>query len=682
MSLLRKLTSPSSVALIGVSKKTGKGALNPLQVLLDFGYKGKIYPVNPNANVILGFECYRTVQDIPEIPELAVIMVRRELVPEILRECAKKGITTAVIISDGFAEADSKGKQLQEELTEICKNTGIRVLGPNSMGVVNHYSLFTTSFVKVSSKKAPVAFVGQSGLFVQGFSNLHIGKAIDIGNGCDIGFSELVSELLDDPEIEIIALHIEELKDPNSFLNTIRKKGLKKPIVIFKSGKYEKAKKAIMSHSGSIAADYMFYKAFFSSSGIILVKSTQELEDVVYLLSKINIPSKRNVGIITPSGGAGIICIDTVDENGFSVANLSEKSLNEIKKVYPEYYEPSNPLDIMSATFRHGYRQVYTKALEVMTKDENVDIIFCINGAPTLKTISSFVKERPVKKPVISWVIGDYREEEVKALTSDAPVAVFSNPERAFKALDMCMRNQEERKIISEDQIELLEIKEKDKIKIKDIFKETRRQGLSYIFSETFSILEILSLRIPKSLIFKSLAIEENKVFEHLSPPVCIKFETRYGLHKKKEGLMSLGIVDGISLKKAAEEIASRIKKEDIRSILIQEMVESGVELFLGVKRDKRFGPIMLIGKGGSDVEVYKDIEPLMIPFSRSQAIYTFKKTKIGKTISQEHIKEFVDIMIAMSSLCASFSEIKEIDLNPIILNQEGTWIVDAKIFI
>ena len=681
MSLLKRLTAPSSVALIGVSKKTGKGALNPLQILLDFGYKGRIYPVNPTAETILGYQCYRAVQDIPEIPELAVIMVRRELVPKILKECAEKGVTAAIIISDGFAEADSKGKILQDELKKISKNTGIRVLGPNSMGVVNHYSSFTTSFVRVSSKKAPVAFLGQSGLFVQGFSNLHIGKAIDIGNGCDIGFSELVSELLDDPEIKIIALHIEELKDHSSFADVIKKKGLRKPIVIFKSGKSEKAKKAIMSHSGSIAGDYVFYEAFFSNLGIILVKTTQELEDVVYLLSKVHLPNKRRIGIITPSGGAGIICLDAIDENGFAVADLSDKSLNRIKRIYPEYYEPSNPLDIMSASFRYGYRQVYTEALKTMIEDENVDIIFCINGLPTLKTIGSVIKEKNTKKTVISWVIGDYQEEEAKNFTADVPVAVFTNPERALKALNICMENEEEKKV-SKGKIELLEIKEEDKIKIKNILQEAKKQGLNYIFSETFSILELLSLRIPKSLVFKGLSIEEDKVFKHISPPVCIKFETRYGLHKRKEGLMKLGIADSISLKKAVEEVATSVRKEDIRSVLIQEVVEGGIELFLGIKRDNRFGPIMMVGKGGTDVEVYRDIRALIIPFSKTQAFYAFKKTKIAKIVSEKHIKEFVNIMIAISNLCHLFPEIKEMDLNPIIVNQKGAWIVDAKILI
>ncbi len=681
MNLTENLCSPSSVALIGVSRKTGKGALNPLQVLLDFGYKGKIYPVNPLANEILGHKCYKNVRDIPETPDLAVIMVSRERVPSILRDCAEKGIQIAIIISDGFAEADEKGKLLQDEILNIHKETGIRILGPNSMGVVNHYSHFTTSFVPVSSKVAPIAFIGQSGLFVQGFSHLYIGKSIDIGNGCDIGFSEIISDLLDDSEIEIIAIHIEELKDPLSLWEVLKKKSLKKTIIAFKSGRSKQAAKAIISHSGSIAGDYMIYKAFFERLGIIPVESTQQLEDVVYLFLKLKeIPEGKRVGIITPSGGAGIICLDSIEENGFLLANLSKRSIIRAKEIYPDYYSPSNPLDIMSASFRHGYRKVYTEALNIMLEDKNVDIVFCINGIPTLKTIGKVISKRDYRKPVISWVIGDYRRDKVEDLTKNIFLPAFNHPERAFEALNICMRNKELEDLRKKNP-DFIEISRDSLNKIEKIFEDMETTG--YLSYKAFDVIKSISLNVPKYLIIKDMKdFEAEKVFKELKAPVCMKFEVKHISHKKKEGLIRLGIRNPDELNKAYKEISSKIPKEKIIAILFQEMIEGEIELFIGVKKDPKFGHIMMIGKGGTDVELYRDIEPIMIPFNRKEAEYIFRRTKIAKSVPKDFLDKFLDVMIAISTLCIKFPKIKEMDLNPVILNSEGAWIVDAKIFI
>lgn len=675
MSLLKSLFSPSSVALIGVSRKTGAGALNPLQILKDFGYKGRLYPVNPSADYILGYRCYDSIDKIPEIPELGVIMVARDLVPSMLRQCANKGIKVAIIISDGFAESDEKGRLLQKELEEIHKNTGIRVLGPNSMGVVNYYEPFTTSFVKMSSQVAPVAFLGQSGLFVQGFSNLNIGKAIDIGNGCDIGFSELLSTFLDDDEIKIIAIHMEELRDPSLFSKIVQKKGLKKPIVILKSGKSKKAKTAIMSHSGSIAGEYNIYKAFFYSLGLLLAESTQELEDIVHILSKARIPEKNRVGIITPSGGAGIICIDALEEWGFELPEPSKSTLNKMASLYPPYYKPSNPVDIMSASFRHGYKRVYTDALKAMIEDDHIDIIFCINGIPTVKTIDSIIRERRPEKPVFSWIIGKYRNEEVERLTKDTSLCVFTHPERAFKALHKCIEHKKAKKIF-EMSPELIDIPED---RINKILKDAHKKKLDYLYSDAIDIIKEIGLTLPKTKVIYGTLDTEN-IIKDIKPPLCIKFEIRGGLHKARKGLVKLGITDIQGLLNAYKEILSRINKRELRVILVQEMVSEGTELFIGIKRDPEFGAVMMVGKGGVDVEIYNDIETIMIPFNRKQAMYVFKKTRVAKTLDEKYIIRFADIMIRISTLCTKFPVIKEMDLNPMILNQEGIWAVDAKI--
>jgi acetyltransferase len=367
-------------------------------------------------------------------------MVNRKLVPDIVYQCAEKGIKTAIIISDGFAESDTFGKSLQEDLLKAVKTTKIRLLGPNSMGVVNAYAPFTSSFVDLPLHRVPVAFIGQSGLFIQGFSGLQIGKGIDIGNGCDIGFSELVEGFADDPDIRVIAIHIEELKDTDSFYRVIKRHGHKKPVIVYKTGRSGQAREAALAHSGSLAGNYDIYRAFFKSLNLIVCETTEELADTTRILSHITLPEGRNVGIITPTGGGGIACIDACDQYGFTLARLSDPSIKKIREVYPPYYTPGNPVDIMSAAFRHGYGKVYRHVLATMAADESVDILFCISGMPTLKTIRSVISDYNVSKPVLSWVIGNYDQEEVNALTDGVPLAAFPTPERAFRALDLCCR--------------------------------------------------------------------------------------------------------------------------------------------------------------------------------------------------------------------------------------------------
>jgi acetyltransferase len=441
--LVQRLLNPASVALIGVSRKTGAGSLNLLEVLIKFGYKGDIYPVNPLADEILGRPCFRTLEQLPVCPELAVISVRRDNVPVLVRECAEKGIPAAIIISDGFAEADRRGKELQTELTTIHRQTGIRLLGPNSMGVVNAHAPFTSSFVDLPSHQAPLAFIGQSGLFIQGFSRLKIGKGIDVGNGCDIGFAELVEGLLNDDEVKVIALHIEALKDPGALGRVFREFGHEKPVVVYKSGQTGQAEAAAMSHSGSLIGNYDVYKAFFRAMGMIVAENTEELEDLILLLTKIPVPEGRRVGIITPTGGGGIVCLDACDQHGFSIPALSEQTRDIISEVYPSYYTPGNPVDIMSAGFRHGYGRVYRHVLSAMLADKSVDIVFCVNGIPTLKTIGATIADLlpDYSKPVLSWVIGKYDQEQIEKLTENVPVAVFSTPERAFRALNLYHEN-------------------------------------------------------------------------------------------------------------------------------------------------------------------------------------------------------------------------------------------------
>ncbi len=678
--VIKNLLAPASVAMIGVSRKTGIGALNPLQILKNFGYQGKIYPVNPFAQDILGLPCYERVGDIPDTPDLAVISVVRDLVPDILHECADAGIGVAVVISDGFAEADSRGRELQEELTDIHRQTGIRILGPNSMGVVNAFAPFTSSFVELPSHHSPVACVCQSGLFIQGFSGLRIGKGIDIGNGCDIDVPELLAGFLDDKDIRVVVLHIEELKDAEGLAKVLTEKGGQKPIVVFKSGRTGHAREAAISHSGSLVGDYEAYQAFFRGLGLLVVENTVELEDITRLLSTLTLNKGKHVGIITPTGGGGIITLDACEKFGFGVAELSGHTTETISKVFPPYYTPKNPVDIMSAGFRHGYGKVYRDVLTAMLADDSVDILFCISGMPTLKTISSIVSEIPHDqlKPVLSWIIGRYEQEQAEKIIGDLPIVPFCHPERAFRALQLYAQYVD-RLSATGKRPSFAHINHKA---IEQIIKDTKGKNEHLLFTKALSILDYCGIPIPKMWVSDDLS-EIPDTFEKRKRPVCLKMEVEGIVHKSEHGMVKLDIRTKRDLDSVLMEMQNRLSTgQKIKRVLVQEMVTNGLELFVGVKRDPQLGPMLVIGKGGTDVEIYADIAMTAIPLNTSQAIYTLKETSISKFIEGRFYSILADIMVRVSTLTIRFPEIKEMDINPLILNNDGVWAVDARILL
>ena len=277
---MKKFMEPRSVALVGISSKVGRGSLNLLENLLQIGFPGKIYPVNPNIRELLGQKVFSDIGAIPDEIDLAVIMTTRQIVPSVLEQCAKKRIDSVLIVTQGFAEADEEGKALQLRIDRIIKETGVRVLGPNSIGVVNDFVPFSTYFVPIKGEESPIAFISQSGGFLEGFFQFKIGKGIDLGNTCDIGFVDALTYFGNDPQIRIIGLYIESVKDGRKFLEAAKRVAQKKLVLVLKAGKSEEGAKAAQSHSGSLAGEDTVYDAAFKQTGLIRVRNVEEFGDI------------------------------------------------------------------------------------------------------------------------------------------------------------------------------------------------------------------------------------------------------------------------------------------------------------------------------------------------------------------------------------------------------------------
>jgi len=444
---MKNFMEPESVALIGVSRKSGPGSFNYMENMIEFGFSGRIFPINPKAKEILGRKAYPNIRALKEKIDLAVISTPREDTVRILKDCVAAHAKAAIVVNQGFADADTRGKEMQREMTEIAKRDGIRILGPNTLGVLNNFNNFTTSFMPLTKEKAPVGLICQSGIFFVGarvFSG-NIGKGIDLGNACDIGFYEALRYFGEDPDTEIIVIHMEGLDKGKKFLSLARKVVKEKPILILKTGSSETGAKAAMSHSGSMAGNYQVYKAALKQAGATLLEEGGQMTCAVKTL--LNLPPMKGngVAVITYSGAAGIMISDALERHSLKLSTLSSETINMMAELSPDWMPLGNPLDIWPAVMVHGTHKAYSVALKAVLNDPNVDGVICIAIAPMIPE-SSFldvseplnrVMEEQANKPVIAWLYGPNQTEISKRFESKKRIMIYPTLEMAAWSLSL-----------------------------------------------------------------------------------------------------------------------------------------------------------------------------------------------------------------------------------------------------
>ena len=444
---MKNFMEPESVALIGISRKTGPGSFNLMENMIQFGFSGRIYPVNPSSKEILGRKAYPNIREVKEKIDLAVISTPRETTLSILEDCISAGVKAAIVVNQGFADADSLGRSLQKEMSEIAKRDGMRILGPNTLGVINNYNGFTTSFMPVTKEQVPVGLICQSGIFFVGaleFSR-NIGKGIDIGNSCDIGFYEALRYLGEDPEIKIIAIHMEGLNQGKEFLELAGRIVREKPVIIHKTGSSEKGAAAAISHSGSMAGNYQVYKAALKQAGVTFLEEDGQMTYAVKTL--LNMPPMKGdrLAVITFSGAAGIMASDSLERHGLKLASLSPETLETVARLSPEWMPLGNPLDIWPAVMLNGTDKAYTIALRAVLRDPHVDGVVCVAIGPKVPEFSFLdvsealkeVTEELPDKPVAAWLYGPNPGEIGERFESTKRIMVYPTLEMASWSLSL-----------------------------------------------------------------------------------------------------------------------------------------------------------------------------------------------------------------------------------------------------
>lgn len=442
---MKLFLEPRTVAVVGAPRRLGDGS-NIFENLINYYcFSGKVYPVNPNAEEIAGIKAYPSIKDVPDDVDLAVIVTPRDTVPPLVRECVEKGIRAIIVTAQGFADSDEEGKRLQAEVVSIARGGEARVIGPNAFGVGNAFNMLCTAFIRCELHKIPLATVAQTGLFFDGLPQFPvIGKSIDVGNACDIDFSDTLEYFEDDPEVRVIALHIEGIRDGRRFVQVASRVSRKKPILALKGGRSEQGFKLTQSHSGSLAGSDEVYEAMFRQCGIIRVEDTEELADVARAFLRLPPMRGGGLGVITIPMSCGVMAADACDRYGLHMAQLMPQTKRRLGEMFPSWGEAINPVDLVPPGMisRLGLVEAFRRIMHIVLEDETVDaILFIAPVLPTQEQVYDFssvatAAASSAQKPIVCWLIGpDHDRAGELRYEEGGQVTFFRSCERAVRAL-------------------------------------------------------------------------------------------------------------------------------------------------------------------------------------------------------------------------------------------------------
>jgi len=447
---VRNFLEPKSVAVIGTSRtpiRAGNLTYDVLPNLISSGYRGKIYPIHPSVGEVHGLRAYATVAAVPESIDLAVINLPRDLIPGAVEECVKKGINAIIIVAQAFADAgDDEGNRLQRQIDDAIRGKKTRIVGPNTLGTANAYAKFSSAFAETHMEKIPVGFICQTGAFFLGLAGLKLmGKAIDLGNGSDIHFSDGLEYFEQDADIRVIGLHIEGIKDAARFLKVVHRVSCKKPVVALKTGRTERAAQAAQSHTGSLSGEDEVWDAALRQAGVIRVEEIEELGDTLRAFYILPPMKGRGVGIISASGGFGVMSVDACERFGLEAVKFSPATTVRLQALYPSWQKAANPVDI-APSLMMGKKTPFFEALmttaEALLDDPRIDAVLgTLDGSDlSLIDLYSKVAEKVTTahpdKPLVFYLYGSPVAAEAKgALEAGIRSMVFSSPYRAVRAL-------------------------------------------------------------------------------------------------------------------------------------------------------------------------------------------------------------------------------------------------------
>ena len=682
---LDPLFSPRSIAVIGATESRDKPGYAILFNIIKSGFAGKIYPVNPGKDEILGLPCYKNLDVIDGEIDLAVIVIPGKLVLDTLERCGKLGVRSAIVISAGFRETGHEGLLAEHAIAEIAGRYKMPVLGPNCLGLINTLTPMNATFAKDTPPIGKIAFMSQSGALCTSILDIALAEDVgfsyfvSLGNKADLNEIDFLQAWADLPDANVILAYLEGITDGTRFIEVARQITKKKPIVAIKAGVTSSGSRAVSSHTGALAGSERAYEAAFKQAGVIRAPSMGELFDFAIALARQPLPRSDKVAIITNAGGPGIMATDAIERAGLSLASFSNETLENLRKALPPAASILNPVDLLGDATTDRYKS----ALEVVVTDPNVGTLIVILTPQFSTQIDDVARAvasatNPRQIPVLACFMGEASIRNAVKILTDCRVPNYVTPERAVDALAVMVKQ----RLWQEEPVLTYEVLDLDTQQVIETFERVRREGRAKIGdAEARAILEAYRIPVPAARLCKTA--EEAVAFaDEIGYPVVMKIASPDILHKTDIGGVRLDVRTAADIRDSFDLITFRATRympdAEIWGCLVQQQVHGGREVIIGMNRDPQFGPLVMFGLGGIYVEALKDVTFRIAPFSRQDAMEMMREMRSYNLLrgvrgeARSDLTAIADTLLKVSQLVVDFPDIVELDINPLIVFEEG----------
>ncbi|MFX1563916.1 MAG: acetate--CoA ligase alpha subunit, partial [Promethearchaeota archaeon] len=701
---LNKIFNPSSIAVIGASDKEGSVGYTLMRNLTQLGYEGKVYLVNIRLNEISGQKVYQRVEQLPEKVDLAIIATPAKTVPKVVEECGKAGIMGIIILSAGFKEVGPEGKALEDEILKLKQKYNLRIIGPNCFGIMCPRIRLNATFAEMMPKAGNIAFISQSGALGSAIldwaidQNIGFSHFVSVGSMVDVDFGDLIDFFGNDPQTRSILMYIEGIIDARKFMSAARHFARTKPIIVVKAGQFNASAKAAASHTGSLTGEDAVYNAAFKRAGIVRVEEIADLFNAAEVLGMQPLPQGPRLVIITNAGGPGVMATDALLSRGGQLANLSSQTMKKLNKLLPTYWSHGNPIDILGDASADRYQRV----MDLCLLDKNVDgllIIYTPQATADATEIAKSIVDvcdarRGCKKTILTSFVGSGKVHEANLILSKNSYPTYSTPEQAIDTYMYMYQYKRNLELLYETPEELpgdiLPPKRPVNVLIRNAIRE-KREILTEL--EAKRLLECYNIPVVKTR-KASTAAEATGIAASIGYPVVLKILSYDITHKSDVGGVVLNINSDTELEEAFDKIMKQAKehapKAKVQGVTVQPMIQlKGTELILGGKRDPLFGPVIMFGMGGVGVEFFKDFAIGLPPLNQTLARRIMQETRVYNILKKGYrnlppanLEGLEELLIRFSQMLVDFPMLKEVDINPLLIDDKQVLALDARVVI
>ncbi|MBN2508503.1 MAG: acetate--CoA ligase [Verrucomicrobia bacterium] len=691
--MLETLLYPKTVAVVGASRNPEKVGYAFMKNLKESGFEGTVVPINLEAPEILGFKCYKSLTEYPDTIDLSIIVVGHKYVKDALVQSIDKGAKTVVVITAGFKEVSAKGAEAEQELVQICHKAGVRMMGPNCLGVLNTHHRMNATFAPCLPPPGSISVISQSGALCVAIldwatqQKLGLGKVISFGNKADLNEVDFLQALAEDKDTKVIAGYLESIKEGDKFLRVAEEAAGKKPVVILKVGITQAGAKAASSHTGSLAGADIAYGAAFRRAGVIRAENFEALFDYALALATQPLPAGKRVCVITNAGGPGIMAADAAETLGLKMVSPSETTQARLKEILPPTAAFGNPVDVIG----DAEPDRYIKAFEILQDDDNIDAFVIVstpqNMTRPLELAEKLAKAHKRAKPMLTAFMGGDQVAKAKDRMMELGIPNYPAPDRAVAALkamcDYAAWKQRPARVVARYPV--------NRRRVDRVIRWHTRSAIQQVGEvEAKEILRAYDFRILDGTLARS-GQEAVEVANRIGYPVVLKISSPDIIHKSDFGGVRVNLASAEQVLDAFDLMMLRVQRRApnayIRGAFVEKMGHRGREVILGMTRDPQFGPMLMFGLGGIFVEVMKDVTFHLAPITHEEAMQMLKGTRSYALLKGARGQAPVDLdaiasaLQRISQLATDYPQVKELDINPFIVGVVGTaaYVADAR---